>query len=164
MSTTASSNTSRRSFGLKACLMVAVAALAVVASAAPAAPAAVPEAFKALEDKCSSNFSFADYGDWAEGSCDQVSSNHLSTRADQHHFYSYKSGDSYIAVVEASWGTARSVTLSGSWSSIVNQPKRCSSGGEFCFDIYEDICIYYFSNKSWERYCGNWKSIDFWAS
>ncbi|KAF9178581.1 hypothetical protein BGZ51_005258 [Haplosporangium sp. Z 767] len=168
MSTTASRNTSRRSFGLKACLMVAAAALAVVVSAAPAAPAApvaVPEAFKALEEKCSSNFSFVDHGDWAESSCGQVSSNRLSARAGEHHFFSHKSGDSYVGVVEASWGTARSVTLYGSsWSKIVDQPKRCSTNEEFCFDIYENICIFYFSNKSWERYCGDWKTVDFWAA
>ncbi|KAI8975214.1 hypothetical protein BDF20DRAFT_877463 [Mycotypha africana] len=69
----------------------------------------------------------------------------------------------YGGCVESSWGTHRCMIYPTQTSiqKVINLAKRCDPNGEFCFDIYSDVCIFDFANKSWERACPNLKVISF---
>ncbi|KAF8926916.1 hypothetical protein EDD21DRAFT_386894 [Dissophora ornata] len=166
MSTATSSKTSRRPSRLIRVLATAAATLAVVTSASPFAIVPLtnkPGGVSVLEKKCPNSVKVIDHGTWVEASCDFKNDKNLSTRASGYHFYSFQQGNSYVAVLEAAT-IARSITAYGStWSQIVNAPKMCTSDQVFCFDVWDDICEYFYANASWEKYCGNWKSIDFYA-
>ncbi|KAI8362980.1 hypothetical protein B0O80DRAFT_3545 [Mortierella sp. GBAus27b] len=147
-------------FSLKS-LIVAAVAVAAVVSAAPAVDHK-QAAIEYLKADCP-GVKIVDHGDWAEASCELPGGpKRLSERGDGHHYWSNKDGWTYVAQVQASWNTHRSLILSGnSWDAIRNQPKRCTGDGAFCFDIIDASCIFYFANNEVGRSCNNWSSTDF---
>ena len=69
----------------------------------------------------------------------------------------------YGGCVSSAWGTSRCMMYGekSSMNSVINEPKRCDPNGDFCFDVYSDVCQFFFSNKSWEKVCPNLKVISF---
>ena len=69
----------------------------------------------------------------------------------------------YGGCVSSAWGTYRCMMYGekSSIQSVINEPKRCDPNGDFCFDIYSDVCQFFFANKSWERICPNLRVISF---
>ncbi|KAF9917545.1 hypothetical protein BX616_000651 [Lobosporangium transversale] len=72
-------------------------------------------------------------------------------------------GFRYSGYVDSAWETSRAVVypMKSSIDEVVNLPKACSRDGHFCFDTYEGVCAFYFSNRVWERSCPVLKVIEF---
>lgn len=138
--------------------MVTACTLAVVVSAAPAVPASNSNVIAALTKNCP-ELKVTDHGDWAEAICDRQTEHSLEKR-EAPHFFSFQQGESYVTVFEV--GTiSRNIVLYGkTWESIVDQPKRCTKDGDFCFDIWQDTCEYFYANRGKEKYCSNFSSVD----
>ncbi|KAF9977606.1 hypothetical protein BGZ73_005460 [Actinomortierella ambigua] len=146
-----------RTFGLKRCFTVAACTLVIAASAAPSATAA--NTIASLTKNCVKS-TVVNHDNWAEVICDLPANHNLEKRASTH-FYSFRDGDSYVSVGES--GTlSRNIVLWGSWKSIVDQPKRCTSDGRFCFDIWNNVCQYFLDSSAMERYCNNYSAVDAW--
>ena len=69
----------------------------------------------------------------------------------------------YGGCVSSVYGTYRCVIYKElpSIDAVVDEPKRCDPHGDFCFDIFSDVCQFYFANKVWERICPNLRVISF---
>ncbi|KAG0223467.1 hypothetical protein BGW41_005582, partial [Actinomortierella wolfii] len=70
-------------------------------------------------------------------------------------------GFQFAGYVDSWFNLAVTYPMKKSIAEVENLPRKCTSDGHFCFDIYEGVCLFGFDSQTKSRSCPLLKVIEF---
>ncbi|KAG0223483.1 hypothetical protein BGW42_005839 [Actinomortierella wolfii] len=70
-------------------------------------------------------------------------------------------GFQFAGYVDSWFNLAVTYPMKETIADVENLPRKCTSDGHFCFDIYEGVCLFGFASQTKSRACPLLKVIEF---